>query len=290
MAGVEPAVAPSDSCPSCHTPITLNRGERVCSNCGLVVEPQVIEGFIGSFPNSEGMSRSLATTHSAEPLRMTQISRGYRDANGSPIRNFKGYLRRVDGVRGRKDLRRGDLRPDIVRLCDQMGWPRRIVDEACILSQRLRDAGMSRGRRAECIAAVSVAMAARRNGFVFSFRELGQKTSEPWNRIATVYRDSKKILHMPIAFPKSEDYLRRAAIEFSVERSLRDEAINTARRISEDTNTTIQPASVAAATALHIWGRPYGLTQARVAKAFGITEVSVRSAVRRIRGTLAAPC
>ncbi|MGH9917401.1 MAG: hypothetical protein ACRD6W_00800 [Nitrososphaerales archaeon] len=117
---------------------------------------------------------------------------------------------------------------------------------------------------------------------VFTFRELGRRVGEPWNKIARLYRASRRALHLDTTPPEAEAFLRNAAARLSIPRDMRGEALAVARGICTERPTTVGPVSVAAATAWELWYRHLLVKQAEFVRVFGITEVSLRAALKEL--------
>jgi transcription initiation factor TFIIIB Brf1 subunit/transcription initiation factor TFIIB len=268
----------NDRCAACGSPLASANGERYCSSCGIVAEDQPIES---EYANPSAVPLSLAATHEAAPIRTTKTSKiSPRDYAGRRVESYRSFLRLFEEEKRQLRTNRAFAYiPVIYRITGLMGLPRYIAVRAVVLEREMFRRRLARGYPVDASAAVAIMLAAREQGIVFSFHDLGDRADENWRRIASLYRKVRRELLVDAKIPTAEDYIRKAAFELEVSGVLRDEAIALAKELTENAPTGAGPVSVAAAMAWRVWSRPLALTKSRLAKVFGITEVSVRSAL-----------
>jgi transcription initiation factor TFIIB len=266
-------------------------GEIICQNCGLVLESSVIDS---------GPEWSAFTHKDWELKKRTgpQISfsiydKGLsskiwieRDSSGHKLR-FKD---RMKMLRLRKWNIRSRLRTtaqrnlsiamiEIDRLCDTLNIPQSLKESAALIYRKALKEDLVRGRSIALIAAASLYLALRRADVPRTLKEIVDASSRSRKEISRCYRLLIWELGYKTPIDDPVQYVSKIATKTNISQKVQMRAIEIlqkARRLQ--VNVGKGPRGLAAA-ALYLASLELNekTNQQRIAKAAGVTEVTIRN-------------
>jgi len=299
-----------DKCPECGGATVLSSsGELVCSSCGLVVEGPLIdqgpEWRAFTLEEVERRARAgppisalgLAPTFIGPPR--DRISNGW--ASKRRARIAKLALSQAKALRPDERSLRKALEV-IKRLSAKLGLPERVEEEAVKIFKRAREARMLRGRSCEVLAAASVYAACRLLRVPRALDEVSGALSKaaldhvkgsykkPCRKgVARCYRELLKLGVVPSSPPPRDpkDFVGRIASSLELSGEVVKRAVEIVERAKELGLTGGKdPAGVAAGAVylacLLTGGVRHRATQRAIARASGVTEVTVRNRYREL--------
>ena len=300
------SVAGTDPCPSCgnlESYEDLATTERICSQCGLVldtVRAVVQEGFGREGDRGWQGFSSHGPVHASSRLPgalRTQISslRGSGNAwkgSGQPSLRIH-RLRQTDHRKG-GDLPRGrdlkDASQQLHQLVAALGLPSHALESArnhLVSAARRRDL---RGIRTPLLVAASVAVSSRENHVPRTLREVAHAAGVSPNALASSVPRLARLLgsHLPLVTPA--DLLPRISHTLKLSPEGRQRTVDLLSQLQGLGYPTsgIMPATLAGAAVLVATRKdPTPPSQASVSRACGVTTVALRHQVRAMERALA---
>ncbi|MEK6987584.1 MAG: transcription initiation factor IIB family protein [Candidatus Thermoplasmatota archaeon] len=293
----ERQVRETSRCPDCGSfAIYLDsiRGERVCDNCGFVVD----EGRVDQGPDwttFEGDDRIRAgpppSVMAPDKGLGSMVGNGLRDAKGNPIdaRSVAALnrLRRVSQWT-RYDRTERALAPGLAQLSSlssRLGLAPVFRERAAILLRQTIEAGLSRGRSMDAIVAAVVYLAAKQLGAPRGLHELAQATGVTVHRISLTAKVVSRELGVFSRASRAEDFVPRFASQLELEPQVGERALSFVARV-KDTKTLEANSPVGiAAGALYLASEELDMpiTQAQIARLTGVSEVTIRKHYRLLK-------
>jgi transcription initiation factor TFIIB len=294
----ESAVDESDVCPECGGTITGGgHDERVCADCGLVVDSQRIDAGPEwrAFDAAERDEKSRVGAPTTNMLHdkglSTTIGFDTTDAYGNTLGTQKRrqlHRLRTWNRRSRtEDAQDRNLRHalgEIDRMASALGLPRPVRETASAIYRRALDEDLLRGRSIEGMATAALYAASRLERVARSVDEVTTVSRVDGLEIKRAYRylDRELGLETPPAHPS--EYVGRFASELDcaeeTERLARD-LIETV--VEEGVHSGKSPVGIAA-SALYAAGRltDESLTQGDVSEAANVSKVTIRNRYREV--------
>jgi len=281
-------------CPECGSTDLVfdeNTGELICSNCGLVVEEQIIERGREWREFEEGKKRGRA----GAPLSLQKFDMGlstsvgknidlYRLATEKKMKKFfrlKKWQERVS-TSIERNLRLALA--ELTRISSYLNLPNIIRDEAARLYNLVIQKGIIRGRNMESVVAACIYSACRTYGIPRTLDEIAEATNVTRKEIGRTYRFIVRKLEMKIRPSSPIDYVTRFGSLLKLSPRIQQDAIKILKRneISELTSGR-GPAGIAAA-ALYISALLHDerRTQREIADVAGVTEVTIRNRYKEL--------
>jgi transcription initiation factor TFIIB len=294
----EGAVDESDVCPECGGTVTgSGHDERVCADCGLVVDSQRIDAGPEwrAFDAAERDEKSRVGAPTTNMLHdkglSTTIGFDTTDAYGNTLGTRKRrqlHRLRTWNRRSRtEDAQDRNLRHalgEIDRMASALGLPRPVRETASAIYRRALDEDLLRGRSIEGMATAALYAASRLERVARSVDEVTTVSRVDGLEIKRAYRylDRELGLETPPAHPS--EYVGRFASELDcaeeTERLARD-LIETV--VEEGVHSGKSPVGIAA-SALYAAGRltDEQLTQGDVSEAANVSKVTIRNRYREV--------
>lgn len=288
----------TDGCPECGGHVTGgDRDERVCDDCGLVVDDQPIEAGPEwrAFDAAERDDRSRVGAPMSEMLHdrglSTTIGFDRTDAYGNTLdarkRRQLDRLRTWDRrskIEGSRDRNLRHALGEIDRMASARGLPKPIRETASVIYRRALDEDLLRGRSIEGMAAAALYAASRLDGVARSIDEIAAVSRVDDLEIKRAYRyiDRELGLETPPAHPN--EYLGRfgSALECGEETErLARQLVETV--VEKGIHSGKSPVGIAA-SALYAASqlRNEQLTQAHISEVANVSEVTIRNRYREI--------
>jgi transcription initiation factor TFIIB len=284
-----------ETCPECESEnlvTTADGGERVCDDCGLVLEESTIDRGPEwrAFNHSERQSKSRVGAPTTQTMHdkglTTQIDWKNKDAYGRSIssekrsqmhrlRKWQERIRTKDA--GERNLQFALSETD--RMASALGVPRSVREVASVIYRRALDEDLIRGRSIEGVATSCLYAACRQEGIPRSLEEVAEVSRVGQKEIGRTYRYVAQELGLKMEPVDPKQYVPRfsSALDLSEETQAKaNEIIDvTAEQglLSGKSPTGYAAAAIYAASLLCNEKK----TQREVAEVAQVTEVTIRN-------------
>jgi len=281
-------------CPECNSArLTYDeqKGELICSDCGLVVEEKMVdtgqEGH-GQFDKGDKKGRGGA------PLSMQKFDKGlttnvgeisdiYRLETGQTRKflRLKKWQERVStSIERNLRLAMSELR----RVASFLNLPSVVRDESSRIYNFVLQRGLVRGRSMESVIAACIYAACRSYNIPRTLDEIANASDVERKEIGRTYRFITRKLAIKITPSSPQDYISRFSSILHLSPKSQNDALRILKKadISELTSGR-GPAGIAAA-ALYVAAliNDEKKTQREVADVAGITEVTIRNRYKEL--------
>ena len=301
-AGAGGGPAACSACKSNSQIITdAESGEIVCGKCGQVISDKIQEvqpewrNFALSSDGSSndrsriGMSTSLARHDMG---LSTVIGRTDRDASGQKLdaamRSTMERLRTWD-TRTKvhtptdRSLKQAFSQLDVLK--DKLGLPDAVVEKAAYIYRKAQERHLVRGRTVSGILAAAVYIACREMGISRTLKDMSAHSDVKLKEVARSYRLLYLELDLKIPVVNPTKYIARVANRASLSEKTKRQAEEIMNNVTKrEISTGKDPMGLAAAV-LYLASLNTGenITQANIADAAGVTEVTIRNRVKDLK-------
>lgn len=281
-------------CPECGGSTVYRdreRGERCCTQCGLVIEGAMLDTGPEwrAFDASERRAKSRVGAPVTQTLHdkglTTAISWQNRDGNGRTLsskRRKKMHRLRTWHERSRTaNNRERNLQfalSEINRMASALGIPKSMREIASVLYRRALDDDLIRGRSIEGIATAMVYVACRQEGFPRSLDELAEVSRVERPEIARTYRYVARELSLAMEPADPRQYIPRFCSALGLSEELQAKAMDICTTTAEKGLLSGKSPTGYAAAAIYSASRLCGetATQSDIADVAQVTEVTIR--------------
>ena len=277
-------------------------GEIICSSCGAVISDKVQDisrPERRSFNLEEANVRirtGVPTSIAFADMGLSTVINKYdRDASGRPL---DAEMR----VRMQR-LRMWDLRThnhsatdrnlikafnELRMLKDKLALSNAVVEKAAYIYRKIQERGLIRGRTISGIMAAAVYIACREIGTPYTLRDIAAVGNIRRKDIARNYR--KMASELDLKFPNVDPMkcISRVANKGNLTENTKRQAICIMKEVLENQISTGKDPMGIAASVLYISCLKTGedKTQAHIAKASGVTEVTIRNRYKELKNKL----
>ena len=282
-------------CPNCRSKdITkdMNRAELVCNNCGLVIDENLIDyspewrAYNNEQNEKKSRSGSPLTPLLHDKGLTTTIGWRNRDSYGNNIphrsRNqlyrIRMWQRRIK-VSSSVERNLTEALQTLNRFTSAMGLPRAIRENAAIIYRKAALKNLIRGIKIEGVVAAAIYAACRKCNTPRTLREIYNNTNIPIKVIGRYYRYLTRELQLKLLPTSPMDYISRFCSRLKLSKKTQKKVQEIIETLSENKLTLGKsPVSIAAAS-IYIASITCDerRTQNEVAKAAGVTEVTIRN-------------
>lgn len=284
-------------CPECDegTITTTDESERVCHDCGLIVETSRIDHGPEwrAFNHTERQQKSRVGAPTTQAMHdkglTTSIDWKDRDAYGralsaekrtqmNRLRTWQNRLRTKDS--GERNLQ--FALSEIDRMASGLGVPRPDREVACVIYRRALSADLIRGRSIEAVATSALYAACRQDGIPRSLNEMATVSRVDRQEIGRCYRYVSSELGLELVPMDPVKFVPRFASELGLSATAEAKAIEIIQvatkqgLLSGKSPTGFAAAAIYAASLLC----NEQLTQRDVAAVAKVTEVTIRNRYR----------
>lgn len=289
----EQTVTPT-SCSDCGSKnivMDIILGESVCSDCGLVIQENILDRRAEwkAFTPQEEMARARAgspTRYSHYDKGLSTVIRIDRDAFGRPlspkVRRQMWRLRRWQ-IRSRvhtsQSRNLSQAMNELQRICEKLNIPYSVQEMAAVIYRKALNEGLVRGRSIAAVAAGSLYAACRFTKIPRTLKEITEASLRDKKEIARAYRLVVQILKMEMPIDNPLAYVTKIAEKAGVSSDVEGIAIEIIRdAVNKHIAMGKDPTGLAAA-ALYIASKikKEKRTQSHLAKAANVTEVTIRN-------------
>jgi len=301
----EPRVEETTSCHECkskHLARDYERGELVCSDCGLVLDSNFIDqgpewrrfGSDETIKRSRGVGPATAPTNSHPDKFSTVIGFG-KDAYGRPI----SASTNMELYRMRKWQRRSQRRISTARNLEiayrllrgkasNLGLSKLVRETTSVIYKRAVDKNIIRGRSIEGMLDASLYVACRQKNVPRTLDEIAFYSLEDRKTIGRDYRFLHRELNLELLPTSPKDYVPRycSNLNCSIETQKIAMELLTAAENKELISGKSQPGVAAAAIYLASIKCDDKVTQRSISEVTGVTEVTIRNRCKGLRAGL----
>lgn len=225
----------------------------------------------------------------------TVIGRGNVDAAGNALDSSTkariGRLRLWNNRSQRRSASERNLQQAFILLTkinDKLNLPDYVTEKAAYVYRKAQEKGLIRGSSIGSVLAASIYIAARQSGVLRTLEDISEITNVKPKQAARSYRRvlSQLDLHVPLIDPSR--YVIRVANSLDFDEKVRRQALELIE-FAKKRNALVgkDPVGIAAAI-LYLVNLNTKLpkTQSEIAKASGVTEVTVRTRAKQLRNVL----
>ena len=290
-------------CPECGSSdliVDSEMGEYVCGRCGLVIEENMPsqEAEWRAFTPQERDARARAgtpTDFSHYDKGLSTVIRVEKDAFGRPLSpKVKQQMWRLRRWQTRSKVHASQSRnlmlamSELQRLSEILYMPSSVHDMAAIIYRKALNEGLVRGRSIGGIVAGALYAAVRFTKVPRTLKEIAEASQRSQKEIARSYSVIVRNLDMRMPIDDPTDYITKVAAKAKVSSDVEGLALKLIGEAKKKYATTGKDPSGLAAAILYLSARMLKekVTQARLAKAANVTEVTVRNRKRDLMKSL----
>ena len=292
-----------DSANKTSTVITdVASGEIICSKCGLVISDRIEDSTrpdSRTFGNEQDYNRirlGPPTSVAYHDMGLaTTIGRTDKDASGNKLDSATySKMQRLRTWNTRTQVHDSTDRNFMIafnklfRLKDRLGLPDAVVEKAAYTYRKAQRRGMVRGRTIDSILGAAVYAACRELGIPKTLNEVAQASSIREKRISKAYRILRFELDISIPILDPMMCVVKVANKISLNEKTKRKAFAIMNHVTEKEISAGKDPMGLAATIIYMSCLRTGenKTQIDIAKAAGVTEVTVRNRYRDLQNKL----
>ncbi|MBI3587673.1 transcription initiation factor IIB [Candidatus Micrarchaeota archaeon] len=291
-------------CPDCgnkRLDRNSERGEIVCSNCGLVVEEDLVQE--GPEWRAFDAEQRASRARTGAPLKymspnkglVTEIDQYNRDIRGGKIvPSQQAQLYRMRKWHKRASISNSIERnlaialTELNRVASHLGLPESIRESGALLYRRCVEKGLIRGRQIESVVSAVLYAICRQYGIPRTLDEIAAVAEIPKKEIGRTYRLITQELDLKVPLTNPRFYISRFITSLKLSGETQEKAVDLLdKAIDKGLISGRGPMGVAAA-AVYIASVMTGerRTQKEVADVAGVTEVTIRNRYRELKKSL----
>ncbi len=291
-------------CPSCGSSEIIfdsERGEKVCNNCGLVIEENATDSGPEwrAFDSDQRNSRA----RTGAPIKYTKPNRGLVteiDLYNKDIRGVRiPSKRQAQLYRMRKWHKRASISnssernylialPELTRVSSYLGLPENIRENAALLYRKCVQSNMIRGRPIETVVQAVIYAACRSAGMPRTLDEISSISGLPKKEIGRAYRVISHELGLKIPLTDPISYVPRYVNSLKLSGEAQEKSVELLKQAMKKGLVSGRSPTGVSAAAVYIAGALCGerRTQKEVADVAGVTEVTIRNRYRELKEQL----
>ncbi|MFA5105927.1 MAG: transcription initiation factor IIB [Candidatus Micrarchaeia archaeon] len=294
----------SEKCPECgnrNLTRDYEKGELVCSNCGLIVAENIAdqgpEWRAFDVEQREKRARGGAPIKFMRPNKglVTEIDQYNRDIRGAKISPKKqAQLYRMRKWHKRASIASSMERnlaialSELDRIASYLGLPDSIRESAALLYRKCIKAELIRGRLIEAVVSAVIYATCRVQGVPRTLDEISRVSGIEKKEIGRAYRFVRRELDIEVPLTDPSQYVPKFTAALKLSGQVQEKAIQLLKKaVGKGLISGRGPTGVAAA-AVYIASAIYGerRTQKEVADVAGVTEVTIRNRYRELKKEL----
>jgi transcription initiation factor TFIIB len=275
-------------------------GEIICSKCGHVISDKIqeIQPEWRNFGSSDGSSADrsrigMSTSLARHDMGLsTIIGRTDRDASGQKIdavmRSTMERLRTWD-LRTQthsptdRSLKQAFSQLDVLK--DKLGLPDTVVEKAAYIYRKAQERQLVRGRTVSGILAAAIYIACREMGISRTLKDMSAYSNVKLKEVARSYRLLYLELDLKIPIVDPMKYIARVANKANLSERTKRQAGEIMNNVTKREISVGKDPMGLAASVLYLASLNTGenITQANIADAAGVTEVTIRNRVKDLK-------
>jgi len=269
----------------------VETGEVLCSRCGLVLSDTILDQKPEwrAFTPEERRTK----TRTGPPINLKRFDKGlsttfqpYKDSYGRalPMRERIKMMRLRKwniraSVHSSVERNLSKAMSELTRLSDKLRIPRDVAENAALIYRKALDEGLIRGRSIKSLAAASLYAACRLTRIPRSLKTIVEASSRSRRDISRNYRLLQRELNLKMPIDDPIKFIPKIASNTGLDQKTQTLAIELIQKAKDMRVVVGKGPSGIAAAALYIAAFMNGknVTQRKLAKASGVTEVTVRN-------------
>jgi transcription initiation factor TFIIB len=286
-------------CPECggrDLVTDLETGEVACSQCGLVLQDEVLDSKPEWRAFTPEETRTKART--GPPTSLKQFDKGlsttfqpYKDTYGRSLplpERLKMMRLRKWNIRARvhssAERNLSQAMNELTRLADTLHIPASVEENAALLYRKALDEGLIRGRSIKSIAAAALYAACRLTRTPRSLKEIAEASTRRRKEISRCYRLLQRELEINMPVDDPAKYISKIASHVRLSQQTQNVAATLLEEAKAKKGIVGKGPTGMAAAALYIAAmmNDQNLTQRELAKAADVTEVTVRNRYKEL--------
>ena len=291
-------------CPKCgSTYLTrdYSRAEVVCTNCGLVLDSEIIDhgpewrAFDSEQNEKKSRIGSPMTYTRHDKGLSTSISWQNRDAYGRsiPPRN-RAQLFRLRKWHTRTRISDGAERNLVLalstldRMSSSLNLPRNVRETAAMIYRKAARYKLTRGRTIDGITAAVLYAACRQCNVPRTLEEISKVSGIKKKEVGRNYRNISRRLELKLLPTTPQDYISRFCSKLKLSSDVVIQTIDILKKATKKELTSGRGPTGMAAAAIYIASVVCGerRTQREVAEIAGVTEVTIRNRYKELTSKL----
>jgi transcription initiation factor TFIIB len=272
----------------------IDAGEKICKNCGLIVDEQLFdrtpEWRAFSFNEKQSRSRTgLGTSYALHDKGLSTVIGGNRDASGKLL-NEKTMLtmRRLTRHDNRSKVNETSRRnlsiamAELDRICTVLHLPRNIKEGSALLYRKALKMDLIRGRSIDAFVSACVYAVCRQSGVPRALKEISVSSKRDHHEIARSYRFLIRELGLRMPIDDPIKFIPGIASKLGLGIETERRAIEILLRAKNLRGLSGKDPKGVAAAALYkaCIETDDKRVQKTIAKAAGTTEVTIRNRLR----------
>lgn len=269
------------------------RFEKLCRDCGLVLEENIIDSTIrGTSRDNEGNSYSQNGAPSDIAIHDGGLSTSFDVHKGNLKNRHRWYrLRKVHNqsrVRGSRERNLSRAFSELSLLISNLSLSRAVKNESASIYRKALDKDLVRGRSINKLMIATVYIACRQCRVPRTLDEMAEVTSVDKKTIGKNYRFLLRELGLKLPIVSPTDYIPRFASKLGLSSNVEVKSIEIINQVKGlGLSSGKDPASIAATV---LYGSAILLgerkTQTEVASTLGVTEVTIRNRLKELNAEL----
>jgi transcription initiation factor TFIIB len=281
----------------------IESGEIICNRCGIVVV-QDLEDTKKIWYKAED---NASDTRNGNPSSLTLYDQGLatkigntnRDASGNVINSM--MMARLNKMRfhdKRSQINKSarNLGPafrQLDSLKDKLGLSNAVIEKTAYIYRKVQEAGLVRGRKINTVLAASLYVVCREFGIPRTLREISAVNNEKYRETSRVYR--QVVLHLGKQVPQIDlyRYIEKVGKKAKLEEKNIRQALHL-MKIVQDAGLSAGKEPMGIVGAVIYLSLPKSdenirqriITQAAIAGAAGVSEVTIRNVYKEIEKKL----
>jgi len=291
-------------CPSCgSTDIIVDheRGERVCNNCGLIIEENITD--TGPEWRAFDAEQKASRARTGAPMKYTRANKGLvteidlynKDIRGVRIPSKRqAQLYRMKKWHKRASIASSNERnyliafPELIRVASYLNLPENIRENAALLYRKCVKSNLIRGRPIETVVQAVIYAACRKAGTPRTLDEIATISGMPKKEIGRAYRAISHELDLKIPLTDPISYVPRYINALKLSGEAQEKSVKLLKEAMRKGLVSGRSPTGVSAAAVYIAGALAGerRTQKEVAEVAGVTEVTIRNRYRELKEQL----
>jgi transcription initiation factor TFIIB len=281
----------------------VESGEIICNRCGIVVV-QYLEDTKKMWYKAED---NTSDTRNGNPSSLTLYDQGLatkigntnRDASGNVINSMmmtrlnkmRFHDRRSQINKSARNLGRAFRQLDSLK--DKLGLTNAVIEKTAYIYRKVQEAGLVRGRKINTVLAASLYIACREFGIPRTLREISEINNEKYRETSRVYR--QVVLHLGKQVPQIDlyRYIEKVGKKAKLEEKNIRQAFRLMKKV-QDAGLSAGKEPMGIVGAVIYLSLPKSdenirqriITQAVIADAAGVSEVTIRNVYKEIEKKL----
>jgi transcription initiation factor TFIIB len=281
----------------------VESGEIICNRCGIVVVKD-LEDTKKIWHKAED---NISDTRNGNPSSLTLYDQGLttkidnsnRDASGniinsmmmSRLNRMKNLDKRSQINNSARNLSRAFRQLDSLK--DKLALSNAVIEKTAYIYRKVQEAGLVRGRKVNTVLGASLYVACREFEIPRTLREISAVNNEKYRETSRVYR--QVVLHLGKQVPRINlfRYVEKVGKKAKLEEKNIRQALRLMKIVQErGLSAGKEPMGIVGAVIYlsfpksdeHV--RQRIITQARIANAAGVSEVTIRNVYKEIQNKL----